>query len=657
MFAVPRKHRLSTTLIYASPLFLALLIYGYCVSLPFFLDDGPHFQILAQTNGLRQWGDFPAFPFYRPLVFSVWKIAGWLAGDADAVALHSLNLFCFGLTGVLIGQVVRRAAPPSIRKTAAFLAGAGFVIFPFSYQAVALVAALFHLTLALGIMGCLWLALLWLDGKIGSAGLIGCWMCAFVAIFSHETGVLLMPALLGMIFVVYGKHLPTKRQLGWLLLPISLLTLIYLALWLNFRPNSENGLTSAFDVAFAALLQGVIYPAARLVRPFVIGDLAAGTLIILTITVLAAVFLGWQWVNVRRLISFGLGWYLIAILPAAVLLPAGYVLGQLRLTLLASIGGAIFWGVSLGALFHAGRGTQTQWVFRAAALLLIGLFAIISLEFLGMRRADYLHLRDFNREAVRLFVANEVISSGAVLVNAPDYLIPDVADRRFLLGSEGVLFVDETLDYNQQFWMNSDLPYDNVEVIGFRQIQRNTGFGFRAHPPDLETADVIARVRDARQVYVTWFEGKRFWPVLVGGTDFDGLNTPLVNYPDVDFALTEANVALSADGRTLTVGLRWRVDVPAGVKVFVHVVCDGQMMAQSDGYPWGDTYPFSAWSPGEIRTEFRTIRLENPASECLQVFVGLYNEVDLTRLTAIDAVTGEQYENDLFLLTLSGNFD
>jgi hypothetical protein len=41
----------------------------------------------------------------------------------------------------------------------------------------------------------------------------------------------------------------------------------------------------------------------------------------------------------------------------------------------------------------------------------------------------------------------------------------------------------------------------------------------------------------------------------------------------------------------------------------------------------------------------------------LQVFVGLYNEMDLTRLTAIDAVTGEQYENDLFPLSLSGNFD
>ncbi|MBC7871948.1 MAG: hypothetical protein H7Y09_13975 [Chitinophagaceae bacterium] len=658
MSAAPKRYRLITTLIYASPLFLALLIYGYCVSLPFFLDDGPHFQILAQTNGLQQWGDFPAFPFYRPLVFSVWKIAGWLAGDTDAVMLHSLNLFCFGLTGVLVGQITRRAAPPAIRNTAAFLAGASFVIFPFSYQAVALVAALFHLTLTLGIVGCLWLALLWLDGRIGIAGLIGCWVCAFVAIFSHETGVLLIPLLLGLIFVVYGKQLPSPRKLRLLVLPIFLLTLIYLALWLSFRPRGENALTTEFDVAFAALLQGLIYPVTRLVRPFIQGDLSAGRLLVLAFMVLAAVLIiSWQWPKARRFVAYGLGWYLIAIFPAALLLPAGYVLGQLRLALLASVGGAIFWGVILALLFHAGQGRMRRRVFRVAALLIVGLFAFISLEFLGMRRTDFYHLRDFNREAVQLFAANDVISSGAVLVNAPDYIIPDEADRRFLLGSEGVLFVDETLDYNQQFWMNSDLPYSNVDVIGYRQIQRNEGFGFRAHPPDLETSDVIAAVRNARQVYVTWFEGKRFWPVLVGGTALDGANTPLVNYPEVDFALTEANATLSADGRTLTIGLRWQVNEPAGVKVFVHVVCDGAMIAQSDGYTWGDTYPFSAWSPEEIQTDIRTIRLNTLEGDCIRIYAGLYREADVTRLMAFDAVTGERYADDLFPLSLSGKSD
>jgi hypothetical protein len=100
-------------------------------------------------------------------------------------------------------------------------------------------------------------------------------------------------------------------------------------------------------------------------------------------------------------------------------------------------------------------------------------------DFLMMRRADFVRLRDWNAATIALFEAHDVFTDGAVLINAPDYLTPDETDRRFLLGTEGVLYVDETLDYNQQFWMNSGLPdtqeHAAVRVIGFRQIQRNEG--------------------------------------------------------------------------------------------------------------------------------------------------------------------------------------
>jgi hypothetical protein len=639
-----RFSRFAEILLAAAPLPLAIVVYGYSLTLPFFLDDGPHFRILAQTNGLQQWGDFPAFPFYRPFVFTIWKAYGNWFGY-DAVGMHALNLFAFGICGVLVGQIARRAAPFPYKRLIPLLAGCGFILFPFSYQAVAMVAALFHLTLALGLLMCLRLSLRWLDGRAGTVGLVGAWAAAFVALFSHENGVLTLPLLVGLVLVVNGS-LNLNRRLWLLMLPIAGLTLLYLVMWWSFRANT-NTLSTDFGTSLAALMQGMIYPFAALLRPTLTGDLQPSLLLCLVAFVLGIAMLSlWQGEKrIKRTALYGIGWYGVAILPAVLFLPAGYVLGQMRLSLLASVGSSIFWSLVIARLLTGKQHQGLRTVSLVGAVVLIGLFGYVSLEFLNMRRMDFLLLRDYNRAAVDAFAEHNVVQEGAVLVNAPDYVFPAENDRRFLLGTEGVLFVDETLDYNQQFWMNSDLAYDNVEVIGYRQIQRNQGFGYRAHPPDLETAAVAEAVRDASHVFVTVFDGRRYWPEYVGGNALSGTDEPLVLYPEADIALTAGDAVL--DGTTLQVRLRWQVNAPVAVKTFVHVYCGEQMIAQSDGYPWGDTYPFAFWRPGEIQTDVRTLHI-TASPDCLRVYAGLYREDTLERLQALNRNTGERLLDDLY---------
>ena len=238
---IHREHQwrhLWAIIIYALPLFLALLLYGYSVTLPFFLDDGPHFQILAQTDGLKHWGDFPPFPFYRPFTFTFWKL---FDGHYEPSLLHLINVLCFGMAGVVLGQVVRRIAPHG-KMQAALIAGGYFILFPFSYQAVAMVAALFHLTLTLGMLLCLWAALRWLDGRGGWPMLVLCWVAAFCGVFSHENGVLLAPLLIGLLLLLYR---PQKRLL-WVILPVLTIVAVYLVLWLSFSPRDDTGLTRDF---------------------------------------------------------------------------------------------------------------------------------------------------------------------------------------------------------------------------------------------------------------------------------------------------------------------------------------------------------------------------------------------------------------------------
>lgn len=670
--------------LFSTPLLLACAVYGYSITLPFFLDDGPHFQILGQTNGWQHWGDFPPFPFYRPFTFTVWKAFEVVTGEYHAPMLHWLNVWCFGMVGVVLGQLVRRTAPSSIRHSAGILAGCLLVLFPFSYQAVAMVAALFHLTLTLGMLLCLWAALRWLDGQGGYCMLALCWIAAFGAVFSHENGVLLLPLLLGMMSLAGLQRGAVRYHRHTLVIvPVTLIVLIYGVLWLSFRPQEASDLNPAVDVSLAMLLQGLVYPFVALIRPLVAGDAQPLALLALVAVVIGGA-MALRQVMAHRIptqtlllpMLYGLGWYLLAILPAVVLLPAGYVLGQPRLMLLASVGGSLFWGVMMAGIIypippvvnlfigrlHRGApanhnglvGTATMpstartlsfW----AGMVMIALFAYVGLEFLVQRRDDFLRLRDFNRQAVALLDEHHALENGAVLVNAPDYLTPAGADRRFLLGTEGVLFVDETLDYNQQFWMNSSADYRSIQVIGYDQIQRNAGYGFRAHPPALNSLEVIERVRHAPLVFVTQFDGRMFYPVLVGGTILTGDNVPDVRYPEVDFALTDAQASYNEENGMIDVAVRWQAGTPAPVKVFVHVYCDDAFIAQSDGYPWGDTYPFAAWMPDEIQTDVRSIRLPDHATGgCLRVWAGLYREADVTRLLAIAADDGSRLPDDRY---------
>jgi hypothetical protein len=84
------------------------------------------------------------------------------------------------------------------------------------------------------------------------------------------------------------------------------------------------------------------------------------------------------------------------------------------------------------------------------------------------------------------------------------------------------------------------------------------------------------------------------------------------------------------------------------------VTCDGALVGQSDGYPWGDTYPFAAWESGEIQVDIRHIRLEAPVQPgCLRVLTGLYYETDVMRLAASDPESGESMQDHAVIVPLT----
>lgn len=612
-----------------------MALYAYAVRLPFFLDDGPHFLILGQTDGLRHWGNFDAFPFYRPFTLNVWLL--FASAGYPAFAMHALNVWLWALVGVLTGAITHRL---SRSRLAGVLAGCFVVLFPFAYQAVAMVAALFHLLLMTGACLSVWAALRFYDGgRFRDAAL--CWGAAFVAIFSHESGVMLVIALpLALIVAGDGRRHDWRsiRRISW---PVWMLAALYLALWIAFSPNEEARTLSAAPLtALAALLQGIAHPIIALMRPlWPQGDASAPAILLLCVATIGGL-LAIVWRSRRRrpfvVAGYGVAWYLLAIIPAVLVLPPGYVLGQLRLSLLAAFGAGLLWGVAVARVYERRR---------PLALVMVALIAYASLSFIQMRRAEFLALGRWNDALVALTADHH---GEIALINAPMYLVPDEADRRFLLGSEGVIWTDPTLDYTQQIWMNSASAPEDVRVRAMVNpaLIAARGVGYVAHGTPLD----VDALRSADWVIATRFTADGgFWPYVAGGRRLDGGAPAGVVYADIPALLNAASWSLDADSGAVALYSAWRLDAPAPVKLFAHLLCDGELVAQADGYLLGDSYPFSAWWSGDVIHDRRLIAVpDGVGADCLDVLIGLYDESTIERLTA--TLDGIRLPDDAYLV-------
>ena len=130
---------------------------------------------------------------------------------------------------------------------------------------------------------------------------------------------------------------------------------------------------------------------------------------------------------------------------------------------------------------------------------------------------------------------------------------------------------------------------------------------------------------------------------MVNG-DLGGLVTLL------GYNLTSASVS-QREGLTLT--LYWRAEqrTTTSYKVFVHVIDEqGQVRAQKDSEPVDNTYPTTAWLPGEVVEDVIAVPIDQdlmPGSYYIEV--GIYDPQTGTRLAARNA-QGETQAGDRIVL-------
>src|SRR5579871_6116500 len=176
-------------LIVLTAIVLGLVIYGRTLGLPLYLDDAPQFRWLASIGIPQIWYDFQIASFYRPVPFTAFKLLWILQGGYNAPTLHALAVLLHVANGIMIGLLARRLTR---NAWAGPIAAALLITFPFAYQAVPWVTSIFHVALLTGALGTILLGLRFLESGSRIA-LIGGWIAAFLAIFSHENGVMLPP--------------------------------------------------------------------------------------------------------------------------------------------------------------------------------------------------------------------------------------------------------------------------------------------------------------------------------------------------------------------------------------------------------------------------------------------------------------------------------
>lgn len=642
------------------PLIIAIILYRYTIRLPLFLDDGPQFRMVEVFTGFDQWLGSPAYFYYRPAVFSIWKLSSILAGGFDAMGLHWLNLMLFGMTGVLLAAITYRLMP-RFRHVSALAVGTGFVIFPFNYQTVILVGAMFHTSMIFCTALTIWTGLLWWKNP-RPRWLIIAILSAFWGIFSHENGVLIAPLTYLAIWTAHGYRAILSRRIMTLMLPIAVITVIYLVLYVTVpRAESVGALQPISNIveSFAIMIQSVVYPLSALLRPFIVDTPPAWVTIVMGMAVLVGglSFITLTNPSYNRVALFGVLWYLMALMPTVLLLDTAYVDGSPRILIYAGMGLHLFYGALFGAMWMRSP-IRTHWITRPLVMTACLLMLIISIPFIHTRREHLLILNDYMRD-LHNYIRNQPQdpqTTPILLVNAPDYITPKPENRTFLRGSEGVAMMFYLVDYDRQIWVNTGiLPM--IRTAKIDEMNRAQGYDVYLHDPTISWDEARALALDSATIYITQFHESTFYPVYVGAPNIAGGDNPQVIFDQMVTLIDSGAVYLSQKD-ALLVKLRWGILSPAPIKPFVHVMCDGVLVAQLDGHVWGDLYPFEFWHEGEIQTEYRHIPMPVPYDDArCDIFAGVYDQLTIRRLSALDVSALETLPNHLAPIPYIGETD
>jgi hypothetical protein len=540
---------------------------------------------------------------------------------------------------LLVGYLAAAWLPQRMRVRGMWLAGVLFAVYPFAYQAVLFVGALYHPLAALLILGAL-------TGHqayraSGQRSALGISMaCVLSAPFAHETGLIAGP-LLGLSEVAWAQA--HKRRPIWPIVASACAASIAgLLAWLatpRTGPVTQRPDLSGVVINLTYAVQGLIYPAGPIAR-VIIGATGASDQSVMWIggglLSVAAIVIARK-AGCLRVLLIGGGVWLIGALPYALTLAPSYVLAAPRLLYTPGIGATLAWTAGLlGLASFVGQAQRTRAVVAAVAVSAIAIFGV---WFARQRSGSYQLLG----EALWDLAATTQAHAGdrsALVVNFPR--LARSTQAVFPLGVESALFFGQHSDLAAGLTVNGVAAPDEVRTITFGNLMPPLDYTILTMGRDADWPDLAQAIAAADRVYRAYPSAEAIAVRETGRIQVATSNEPLIRFGgavdllSADLSRIEAGV--------LALRLRWGYRGGADdVQVFVHILNDrGELVAQSDGVVM-DMLPFWQWPVDQEVEEVRYLALPD-ALVAAQVNVGLYDAVTGERLTPVD-VRGAIYRD------------
>ncbi len=504
------------------PPVLALMLFGYALALPPFLDDGNLYLMIHDyqevgVHGLRFWTGSAAYQYYRPLGFTVMELAYGADAAWNVWALHAFNLLVYAATALGVAVLTQRV---SGSRWAGVIGGCAFVLYPYTYRSVTWIAALFHVMVAAGVVWALVGTLWWMDGRRGALAWAGVLLATAWALFSQEAGLLVGPLVLLTVVLVYGWGVLARRRLWALLLPIGALTGGFLLIYFNVPRPAAGPLTLYHGMlpgSLAVFAQGFAYPFFAAVNRLG-GEFAVPRTLPMLALGAGVVMLG-VWMagaGRRRAAVLGVLCFGGLALPALLLTPTDYVKGSPHILTTAAVGMGVFWGAALSGALARGRALP----MRALAVLVMLGGVGVSLAFNAARQAEAQRQADYVM-ALYALVGDE--PDGVALVNPPAFLGAYAGQRWFLTGSEATMFMQRYSNYGLLFRAMTGRSYPDFPaylVIPAFAPPPSYEYAPLWTDDNLDAGYISQRLVEARRVIITRMEGDRFWPEAIDGADW-----------------------------------------------------------------------------------------------------------------------------------------
>jgi hypothetical protein len=642
---------------WSAPFILTFVLYRRVLSLPLYWDDAPHYFFVVPNTFRQIWTNQTGYAYYRPLIFTFYKLAFQLLVPNFIFLLYGVSLALHAFNGLLLGVLawllirdagrspVEHAALPVSPTQVGIFASLLFVIYPFSIYVVGNTAALMHPAVVfLTLLGML--AVCRFVRTPARRWLVVMLVAAAVAPFFHESGVMV-----GAIFVwaILCLNARLLRRYWWLPVALLLLSGVFVATWWMV-PKSGGGRNwpdpkMMFDNA-TFFLQGLTYPvqpvATLLIERFKWSDIATIWLVGLPALVGLAIVFGRA--RRRRLYFLCIGWAGLAILPSVLALQFLYILTGPRLLYCAAPPAVLLWTCGCLALIKSMRQPWARILVGAAAVLLL---VAIPLYF-DERKAQ---LYEMSLAPIKQLAqqAGDSPRDRHLVINPPDW----VADTKDLypLGRWGVSVMPDYVQLYQLMRINTGQAID-ISNVQFPPIQEAMGkHYYQINGPIFDWSALAGIVTGFDHVWLTTYADDRI-AVEEAGMARAGTPTAPNDYrASFEGQLFLRNAQYAVEGQEAVVTLDWKYLGPnPQATIFRHVFdCAGNVLGMADGFLLDRMVQFSDLAPGVEVRDVRRIPLTTlSANSCYYLEVGLFRE-DGTRVTAT-AADGTAFANAAVLI-------